>query len=156
MRGVSNGNVGMADGRKTNREHFIGLVKDEHLHAVSLEKASLDHILDTAGRADDNLRTVLQGLHIVTNTGTTDARMALDAHEVTNGNHHLLDLLGKFAGGGQNQGLALLEIGIDLLEHRDGESGGFTSTRLGLRNDIVACCVSEPNATMIASQSTYP
>lgn len=99
---VSNANARMTDGGKTNREHFVGLVKDEHLHAVSLEKASLNHILDTAGRADDNLRTVLQGLHIVTNTGATDASMALDAHEVTDGNHHLLDLLGKFAGGGQN------------------------------------------------------
>lgn len=99
---VSTENLGMAGGRKTNREHFIGLVEDEHLHAVSLEKASLNHILDTAGCADDNLGTVLQGLHIVTNTGATDAGMALDAHKVTNGNHYLLDLLGKFAGGGQN------------------------------------------------------
>ncbi len=58
--------------------------------------------MDTAGSANDNLRTVLQGLHILTNAGATNAGMALDAHEVTDGNDNLLNLLGKFASGGQN------------------------------------------------------
>lgn len=99
MEPVSKGSYELTDGRRTNRKHFIGLVKNKHLHAVSLKEASLDHVLDTAGRANDNLRAVLKSLHVVTNAGATNASMAFDAHEVTNGNHHLLDLLGKFPSG---------------------------------------------------------
>ena len=65
--------------------------------------------------------------------------MALDVHEVTNGDNDLLDLLGKLTGGSQDEGLALLDSGVDLLENRDGEGGGLAGSRLGLSDDIVAC-----------------
>lgn len=64
--------------------------------------------------------------------------MALNAHEVTNGNNDLLDLLGQFTGRGQDKSLASLEAAVDLLKSGDGEGSGFTGTRLSLSNDIVA------------------
>ncbi len=64
--------------------------------------------------------------------------MALDVHEVANSDDNLLDLLSQFTGGGEDQGLALLDVGVELLENRDGESGSLSGTRLSLRNNIVA------------------
>lgn len=64
--------------------------------------------------------------------------MALDAHEITNGDNDLLNLLGQFTGRGQDKSLASLEAAVDLLESGDGEGSGFTGTRLSLSNDIVA------------------
>jgi hypothetical protein len=104
---------------QTYRKHLIGLIEDEHLHAVGLENATLDHVVNTTWSTDDNLRAILKSLHVLTDIGTTDAGMALNVHEVTNGDNDLLNLLRKFSGGGEDQSLASLELGIDLLEARN-------------------------------------
>lgn len=122
----------------TYRKHLVGLIEDEHLHAVGLQEAALDHVLDTAGGADDNLGTILEGLHVIADAGTTNAGVALDVHEVTDGDDDLLDLLSQLTGRGEDEGLAGLQVGVDLLQDRDGEGGGLAGTRLGLGNDIVA------------------
>jgi hypothetical protein len=80
----------------------------------------------------------LESLHVIANAGTTDTCVALDVHEVANSDDNLLDLLSQFTGGGEDQGLALLDVGVELLENRDGESGSLSGTRLSLRNNIVA------------------
>lgn len=93
--------------------------------------------MDTAGGTDDDLGAVLEGLHVLTDTGATNAGMALNVHEVADGDDDLLDLLGQLAGGGEDEGLALLDVGVDLLQDRDGEGGGLSGTGLSLGNDIV-------------------
>lgn len=120
------------------REHFIGLVKNEHLHGIRLEETALDHVVDTARSADDDLGAVLEGLHVVAHTGSTNASVALNLHEVANGDDHLLDLLSKLTRGCQDQGLTLLEIVVNLLENGNGKRGRLASSRLGLGNDVVA------------------
>jgi hypothetical protein len=105
---------------------------------VGLEDTTLDHVVDTAGSADDDLGAVLEGLHVVTDAGATNAGVALDVHEVTDGDDDLLDLLGQLAGGGEDKSLAGLDRRVDLLEGRDGEGSRLTGTGLGLGNDIVA------------------
>jgi hypothetical protein len=104
---------------QTYRKHLIGLIEDEHLHAVGLENATLDHVVNTTWSTDDNLRAILKGLHVLTDIGTTDAGMALNVHEVTDGDNDLLNLLRKFSGGGEDKSLAGLELGVDLLEARN-------------------------------------
>jgi len=42
--------------------------------------------------------------------------MALNIHEVAYRNNNFLDLLRKFAGRGENESLASLEIGVQLLQ----------------------------------------
>ena len=121
----------------TYGKHFIGLIENEHLHAIGPEEATLDHVLNTARCSDDNLRAILEGLHIITHTGSTNASVALNVHEVADGNNDLLNLLGKLAGGGEDEGLARLYGRVDLLKNGDGKGGGLASTRLGLGNDIV-------------------
>ena len=123
---------------ESTREHLVGLVEDEHLHAVGPEHTALNHVLHAAGRADDHLWAILERLHIVSYTCTTDTGMALDAHEVADSHDDLLDLLCQFAGGSEDQGLACLDVGVDLLEGGDGEGGSLAGTRLRLGDDVVA------------------
>lgn len=122
----------------TYGKHFIGLIKNEHLHGVGLQEAALDHVVDTTWGTNDNLGTLLKSLHIITNAGTTNAGVALDVHEITNGNNDLLDLLSQLTGWGEDQSLTLLDVGVELLEDGDGESSSLSGTRLSLGNDIVA------------------
>jgi len=124
---------------ETARQHLIGLIKDEHLHGVGLQEATLDHVLDTTWSTDDNLWALLESLHVITDGGTTNAGVALNVHEVTDGDNDLLDLLGQLTGWGEDKGLALLDVWVQLLEDRDGEGGSLSGTRLGLGNNIVTC-----------------
>jgi len=123
----------------THGKHLISLIKNKHLHSVGLQETTLDHVLDSSRGTDDHLGAVLEGLHVLANTGSTNASVALDVHEIANGDNDLLNLLSQLAGGGENQSLALLDVGVDLLENGDRARGGLASTRLGLSNDIVAC-----------------
>lgn len=92
--------------------------------------------MDTARGADDDLGPVLDGLDIITDRGATNAGMSINVHEVADGNDNLLNLLRKLAGGRKDEGLALLDLGVNILENRDGESGSLASARLGLGNNI--------------------
>jgi len=62
--------------------------------------------------------------------------VALNVHKVTEGEDDLLDLLGELTGGGEDEGLALAERGVDALEDRDGKGGGLAGTRLGLGDHV--------------------
>jgi hypothetical protein len=78
---------------ETYRKHLIGLIENEHLHRVGLQKSALDHVVDTARGANNDLGTVLEGFHVITDTGSTDTCVALNAHKVANGDDDLLNLL---------------------------------------------------------------
>ena len=93
--------------------------------------------MNTAGGTDNDLGTLTEGSHVLTDVGTTNTGVAIDFHEVTNGNNDLLDLLGQLTGGSKDQSLAGLNIGVDLLESGNGEGGSLSGTRLGLSDDIV-------------------
>jgi hypothetical protein len=121
---------------ETTRQHLIGLIEDKELDLVGLEGASLDHIVDTAWSTDNDVDTILEDLDIITDDSSTNAGVALDVHEVSDGNNDLLDLLSQLTGWGQDKSLALLDRKIDLLENGDGESGGLSGTGLGLSDNI--------------------
>lgn len=122
---------------ETTGQHLIGLVEDEELHGGGGENTALDHVVDTAGGTDNDLGTGAEGVHVLTDVGTTDTGVAVEGHEVTDGNNDLLDLLGQLTGGGEDKSLASLDLGVDLLQSRDGEGSGLTGTGLGLSDDIV-------------------
>lgn len=106
---------------------------------VGLQDTALDHVLNTAGGTDNDLGAITESGHVLANVGTTNAGMALNAHEVTNGDNDLLDLLGQLTGGSKDEGLARAQVGVDLLESSNGESRSLSGTRLGLSDDIVTC-----------------
>lgn len=114
--------------QETYGKHLIGLIKNEHLHAVGLQESALDHVLNTTWGTDNNVGTILKSLHVITNAGTTNACMALNIHEISDSNNDLLDLLSQLTGWGEDQSLALLDGGIELLEDGDRESGGLSGS----------------------------
>ncbi len=137
-------------------KHFIGLIENKHLHGVGLQESALDHILDTTGSTDNDLRALLKRLHIITDAGTTNAGMALNVHEVSDSDHDLLDLLGQLTGRGENQSLALLDVGVKLLEDGDRESGGLSGTGLSLRNNIMALKKLETAGIFAEASEAHP
>ena len=122
---------------ETTRQHLIGLVEHEHLHAVGAEDTALDHVVDTSWGTDNDLWAVLESLHVVSYGSTTNAGVALDLHEVANSDNDLLDLLSQLTGWGKDQSLACLDVWVDLLEDGDREGGSLTSTGLGLGDNVV-------------------
>lgn len=110
------------------RKHFIGLIENKHLHGVGLQEAALDHVVNTTWSTNDNLGTILKSLHVITDAGAANACVALDVHEVSDGNNDLLDLLSQLTGWGKDQGLALLDVWVKLLKDGDGESGSLSGT----------------------------
>jgi len=141
----------------TYRKHFISLIEDEHLHVIGLQESSLDHVVDTARSTNNDLGTFLEGLHVIADAGTTNACVALNVHEIADSDDNLLDLLSQFTGGGQDQGLALLDVGVKLLKDGDGESGGLSRSRLGLGNNIVTLRNPLTIATVfVLRRKTYP
>lgn len=122
---------------ETARQHLIGLIETEDLDGVGPESATVDHVEDTAGRADDDLDALLELSHVLTDVGTTNAGVAFDVHVVTEGDDDFLDLLGELTGGGENERLSALDVRVELLEDGNGEGRGLAGTGLGLGDDIV-------------------
>lgn len=123
---------------ETTGQHLVSLVQNEHLDVVGLEHATLDHVLDATRGSNNDLRAVLQSFHVLTNIGAANAGVALNVHEVANGNNDFLNLLGKLTSGSQDQSLASLEVLVNLLEGGDREGSGLAGTGLSLSNDIGA------------------
>jgi hypothetical protein len=95
---------------------------------IKSESSSLDHVVDTTRGAHHDMDTVLKGADVITDSGTTNAGMDADIHEVTEGHNHFHDLLGKLTGGCENQSLAIANGDIQSLKNANGEGGGFTSS----------------------------
>jgi len=52
------------------------------------------------------------------------------------GDNHSLDLLGQLTGRGEDEGLGLLQLAVNLLQDADGEGGSLAGSRLGLSNYV--------------------
>jgi len=119
-------------------EHLISLIEHEQLEVVRLHEASLHHVVDTSGGADNNVdATLLENTNVFLHDGSSDASVDLDAHVLTDGVHDVGNLHGELTGGGDNEGLAMVRSGelgvsLDRLKHGNTESSGFTSSRLSL------------------------
>lgn len=121
---------------ETYRKHFISLIENEDLDSVGLQGTPLDHVVDTAGSTDNDMNTIAENLHVLTEGSTTNAGMALDLQEIANGDNDLHNLLSQLTGRGEDQGLALVDVEVDLLEYGDGEGRSLTSAGLGLCNNV--------------------
>lgn len=123
---------------ETTGQHLICLIETENLDVVSPESPPVDHIEHTSGSADNDLYSLLELGHILTNVGPANAGMTFNVHVVAKGNHDLLNLLGEFTSGSKDKGLSALDCRVNFLENGDGESRCLSSTGLGLSDDIVA------------------
>ena len=124
---------------KAHVEHAIGLIEDDHLDRVELQRPALKVIHHAAGRADDDLRAVLQAAKLaLVALPAVDRQLADAALEKGELGDFFRDLHGQFARGAEDQHLRGAQIAIHLLDRRDGEGRGFSRARLRLPDDIVS------------------
>lgn len=144
---------------ETGGKHLIGLVKAEHHDGLGLKSTSVDHVKDTTGGTDNDVRTLVKPGDVLSDGGTTDTSVAVDVEVVTESDNDLLNLLSKLSGGSKDKSLSLLNSGVDLLdkrwlatesshcicldkayslENRDGEGSGLTGTGLSLGNAVTS------------------
>lgn len=119
-------------------KHFISFIQDKHFDVVGFESAAVDHVKDSSGGANYNVDTILEAFHIFAEWSTSNAGMAFDVHEVSEGDDDFLGLASKFTGGCENEGLYLLQRDIDFLKDGDGKGGSFAGTRVSLSDYVVA------------------
>lgn len=79
---------------------------------------------------------VLQLFDVLSDRGSTDARMALNVHVVSQREHDRLDLGSQLSGGREDERLGVPDGGVDRLEHRDRECRRLTRSRLGLCDHV--------------------
>ena len=79
---------------------------------------------------------IVQLPDVLAQVGASYARVALDVHVVSQGQHHLLDLDSQLSGRGQTEDLGLPDRGVNALQDGAGESGCFSSSGLSLSNNI--------------------
>ena len=128
-------------------EHAVGFVEHQGRGCREVEVAALEVVLHSAGRADHNVGSLLQGSLL----GSQGMAAAQGYHagvgqalgQGTHGCGHLFDQLSgggkdERAGraGGTSRGLAALGEG---LEDAEAEGGGLSAASLGLGGDIAAC-----------------
>lgn len=129
---------------ETTGQHLIGLIEDEKLQVLSLEEASLHHVVNTAGGADNDVgATALELLDVVLDDSASDASLDLDVHVLTDGVNDVSNLHRQLAGWRHNQGLTVvrdgvLGVSVNALKHSNSESTSLTGTRLSLGNGIFA------------------
>lgn len=127
-------------GLETTRQHLVSFVQNEQLKVLGLEESSLHHVVNTAGGADNNVgATRLELLDVILDNGATNAGLDLDLHVLTDGVDDVSNLHGELTSGGHDKCLAVvgdaaLRVGVNALEHTDGEGTSLTGTRLGLKN----------------------
>lgn len=80
--------------------------------------------------------SILEGLPVLARVGASDAAASVHLDELTEAENNLVDLLGEFAGRGQNDCLALWGLGVDQLEESDGKGGGFAGSGLCLGDGV--------------------
>ena len=122
---------------ETAGQHFISLIETEDLDGVGPEGPAVDHIVDSTGSTDDDVNTLLQLAHVLTDVGSTDTGVAFNVHVVTESDDDLLDLLSKLTGRCEDEGLSPFDREVELLEDGDRKGCGLAGTGLGLSDDIV-------------------
>lgn len=100
---------------ETGRKHLIGFVEAEHLDRVGLQCTTADHVEHTSWSPDNNVRSIPELGDIITDSRSANTSVAVDVEVVAQSDDDLLDLLSELTGGSQDQGLSLLDRGVDLL-----------------------------------------
>lgn len=72
---------------------------------------------DSSGGSDDNVRSLSELGHVLSDVDSSDTGVTVDRHVVSEGDDDLLDLLGELSSRSKNQSLGRLDGGVDLREY---------------------------------------
>lgn len=119
-----------------SRNETINFIKDANFALVEFSFSSLCQIKDSSWSCDHHVDSLAHTDDILIDTSTTCGDHALHALMLS----ELLDdkrcLHSKLSDRDKNQSLDLVQSGIDLIDQGDAVSCGFTSTVLGLSDDV--------------------
>ena len=90
---------------KSHVKHAVGLVENEIRASSKIGLAALEHIDEASRRGNANFDTALEISHLRSFGSTSKDAGGLDARGFTKLYGHFMDLLGKLAGGCQNEDL---------------------------------------------------
>lgn len=118
-------------------EHAVDFVEDDEANFAGLEGVAAEEVEDASRRSDGDVGLSAELVELL-----PEAVAAIDgdavkgfvlgeAAEVSD------DLCGEFAGRAEDEGLER-PIGVDHLEHREPEGGGFAGTGSGLAEDVAS------------------
>ena len=120
-------------------EHLVGLVEDQHLQRVELERAA-PHVIERAARGgDDDVGAAFEGADLLVHRRAAVERQDRqpDAFRVLV--HRLGDLHRQLARRHEHEAAGLARAGrpcADPLQHRQRERGGLAGAGLGLAEQI--------------------
>jgi len=92
-------------GLEATGEHLISLIKGENFQVVCLEEATLHHVKNATGCADNDVNTALKNSDILTDNGTTDAGMYFDVGKLADRMNDVGNLHGELTSGSNDQSL---------------------------------------------------
>jgi len=105
---------------------------------IRSKDSSAEHIINSTRGSNNDMDSRLKFGDVISDSGTSNAGVASNVQIVSKCKDDLLNLLSQFSGWSQNQSLAFVNGEIEGVENSNGESGSFTSSRLGLCDDIEA------------------
>ena len=126
-------------GPKAHVEHAVGLVEHENLHVRQVDFLALHEVDESAGRGHEHVAARLEALELTVVALAADDRgdaLARDGAKLVS---HSVNLLGKLAGGRDDEGtrgdLALCGL-AHKLKHRQRERAGLARARLRRCHDV--------------------
>ena len=91
---------------KASAQHLVSLIEHNDSKEVSPEGFLLNEIFYPSGGSNNNMdAAILEGLPVFPGVSSSNATSGVDFDEFTEAEDDLVDLLGKFSGGGENDGL---------------------------------------------------
>ena len=125
-------------GVEADVEHPVGLVEHGHADVVEAQSAALEVVDHSAGGADDDLGPALEVGEVVGEPASAHQYRGLKPSRAGEEIEHRADLLGEFARGREDDGLAFAEVRIADFDSRQSERDGLAGARLGLPDDVAS------------------
>ena len=122
---------------ETHVEHAVGLVENDELDRVELERAALHVVHHAAGRADHDLGAGVERAELpLVGLAAVDGHLAHAFFEEGELGDLLRDLDGEFTRGAEDERLHLLDGGVDAFDHGNAEGGGLARAGGGLADHV--------------------
>jgi hypothetical protein len=120
-------------------EHLVGLVEDDVAGRGQHERLARDQVHHPADRGNHYLGAMAQPRLLLADRSAAEDRHHVHALQMLGvGAQRLGDLDAELASRGEDDGLRLLVLRIDVLEHRQAEGGGLAAPCLRLSDHVVA------------------
>jgi hypothetical protein len=124
------------DGSELGREKLVRLVHHEHRALAQVGDTLTSKVKDTTGSTDEDVNGLAETEDVVAKGGSSGSDHDLNASVLAERLANLRCLKGELTGGDEEEGLDLLDFGVDTLEGRDDEGGGLSRSVLGTSEDV--------------------